>query len=99
MVAQAITTARAAGVSGLITVRGDSAYGCRAVVGTCRRYGAVFSLVLTRNSAVHRAIDAISKLRTPGHPFNIPVRCAIPLPGPGSLMPRSNPAPGQSPPA
>jgi Transposase DDE domain group 1 len=61
MVAQAITTARAAGVSGLITVRGDSAYGCRAVVGTCRRYGAVFSLVLTRNSAVHRAIDAISE--------------------------------------
>src|SRR6476620_6736840 len=52
MVAQAITTARAAGVSGLITVRGDSAYGCRAVLRTCRRYGAVFSLVLTRNSAV-----------------------------------------------
>src|SRR6476620_8740153 len=31
MLAQAITTARAAGVSGLITVRGDSAYGNRAV--------------------------------------------------------------------
>jgi hypothetical protein len=61
MVAQAITTARAAGVSGLITVRGDSAYGCRAVLRTCRRYGAVFSLVLTRNSAVQRAIDAISE--------------------------------------
>jgi len=61
MVAQAITTARAAGVSGLITVRGDSAYGCRAVLRTCRRYGAVFSLVLTRNSAVQRAINAISE--------------------------------------
>jgi len=58
MVAQAITTARAAGVSGLITVRGDSAYGNRAVIRVCRRYGAVFSLVLTRNSAVQRAIDA-----------------------------------------
>lgn len=59
MVAQAITTARAAGVSGLIIVRGDSAYGSRAVIRTCRRYGAVFSLVLTRNAAVQRAIDAI----------------------------------------
>ena len=61
MVAQAITTARAAGVSGLITVRGDSAYGNRAVIRVCRRYGAVFSLVLTRNPAVQRAIDAISE--------------------------------------
>ncbi len=59
MVAQAIITARAAGVSGLIIVRGDSAYGSRAVIRTCRRYGAVFSLVLTRNAAVQRAIDAI----------------------------------------
>ncbi len=59
MVAQAITTARAAGVSGLIIVRGDSAYGSRAVIRTCRRYGAVFSLVLTRNAAVQRAIDAM----------------------------------------
>ena len=32
MVAQAISTARAAGVSGQILVRGDSAYGNRAVV-------------------------------------------------------------------
>src|SRR6185436_296153 len=61
MVAQAITTARAVGVSGLLTVRGDSAYGCRAVIRACRRYGAVFSLVLTRNAAVHRSIDAISE--------------------------------------
>jgi len=59
MVAQAITTARAAGVTGLIIVRGDSAYGSRAVIRVCRRYGAVFSLVLTRNAAVQRAIDAI----------------------------------------
>lgn len=61
MVAQAITAARAAGVRGLITVRGDSAYGSRAVIATCRRYSAVFSLVLTRNSAVQRAIDAIGE--------------------------------------
>ena len=59
MVAQALQTARAAGVTGRIIVRGDSAYGSRAVIRVCRRYGAVFSLVLTRNTAVQRAIDAI----------------------------------------
>ena len=44
---------------GEIIVRGDSAYGSRAVIRVCRRYGAVFSLVLTRNAAVQRAIDSI----------------------------------------
>ena len=33
------------------------------MIRVCRRYGAVFSLVLTRNSAVQRAIDAISEGR------------------------------------
>src|ERR687897_2950986 len=37
MVAQAIVTARAAGATGKILVRGDSAYGNRAVVRACRR--------------------------------------------------------------
>ena len=37
MVAQAIATARAAGASGKILVRGDSAYGNRAVVRACLR--------------------------------------------------------------
>ena len=59
MVAQAIATARAAGVSGQILVRGDSAYGTRAVVAACRRVGATFSLVLTKNTAVAAAIAAI----------------------------------------
>ena len=59
MVAQAIATARAAGVSGKILVRGDSSYGNRAVVGACRRHGAHFSLVMTRNTAIDRAIAAI----------------------------------------
>ena len=40
MVAQAAATARAAGVTGTILVRGDSAYGTRAVVRACRRAGA-----------------------------------------------------------
>ena len=61
MVAQAIATARAAGVTGQILVRGDSAYGNRAVVAACRRAGARFSLVMTKNRAVAAAIDAIDE--------------------------------------
>ena len=59
MVAQAISTARDRGASGQILVRGDSAYGNRKVVRACRRAGAQFSLVMTRNPAVDRAIAAI----------------------------------------
>lgn len=61
MVAQAITTARAAGASGAILVRGDSSYGNRSVVGACRRHGAQFSVVMTRNAAIDRAINAIDE--------------------------------------
>ena len=71
MVAQAIGTARAAGASGQILVRGDSAYGNRAVVAACVRHGAHFSLVMTRNAAIERAIaaidaDAWTPVRYPG---------------------------------
>jgi hypothetical protein len=61
MVAQAIATARAAGASGKILVRGDSAYGNRKVVRACVRYGAQFSLVMSRNPAIDRAIAAIDE--------------------------------------
>jgi Transposase DDE domain group 1 len=61
MVAQAITTARAAGVTGQILVRGDSAYGTHAVVSACRRAGAQFSLVWTKNTKVQAAINAIAE--------------------------------------
>ncbi len=61
MVAQAIATARAAGVSGQILVRGDSSYCTRAVVGACRSHGAQFSVVMTRNTAIDRAIAAIDE--------------------------------------
>ena len=61
MVAQAVATARATGVSGQILVRGDSAYGSRKVVRACRRRHAQFSLVPTRNTAVQRAIDTIAE--------------------------------------
>src|SRR5215207_1289357 len=59
MVAQAIVTARAAGATGKILVRGDSAYGNRAVVRACRRGNAEFSLVMTKNRAIQRAIASI----------------------------------------
>jgi hypothetical protein len=59
MVREAIRTARAAGATGQILVRGDSAYGNSAVVGACVKAGVRFSVVLTKNSAVTRAIGAI----------------------------------------
>jgi Transposase DDE domain group 1 len=59
MVAQAIATARAAGITGAILIRGDSAYGNRAVITAARRGGVQFSLVWTKNTAVSRAIAAI----------------------------------------
>jgi hypothetical protein len=68
MIAQAIATARAARVTGQILVRGDSAYGTAAVVAACRRAGARFSLVLTKNSSVSAAIAAIDDHQwTPVH--------------------------------
>src|SRR3954464_15364129 len=67
MVAQAIATARAAGATGKILVRGDSAYGSRAVVRACRRGNAEFSLVMTKNRAIASIPDtAWTPVRYPG---------------------------------
>jgi hypothetical protein len=71
MVREAITTARAAGATGQILVRGDSAYGNSAVVAACVKAKARFSVVLTKNPAVTRAIatiahDAWTPVRYPG---------------------------------
>lgn len=60
MIAETLTTARRCGASGQITVRGDSAYGSAAVMRTCQRLGATFSLVLRTNTAITRAITAIA---------------------------------------
>src|SRR3954467_14630763 len=87
MVAQAIATARAAGASGKILVRGDSAYGSRAVVRACVRGKAEFSLVMTKTGPS----------RGPSIPFRRPrgPRCATrtrsttPTPEGGSPTPRS----------
>ena len=61
MIAAAISVARSAGASGPILVRGDTSYGTRAVVGACVRHDAQFSLVMTRNTAVQRAIAGIAE--------------------------------------
>ncbi|MEV2226321.1 IS1380 family transposase [Nocardia vinacea] len=71
MVTEAISAARAAGATGTIVVRGDSAYGNRRVVRAALRAGALFSLVLTKNAAVKKAIasipdDAWTPVRYPG---------------------------------
>lgn len=71
MVREAIGTARAAGATGEILVRGDSAYGNSAVVGACVKAKVRFSVVLTKNAAVTAAIagipdDAWTPVRYPG---------------------------------
>ena len=60
MVTEAINTAVAAGATpGNLLVRGDSAYGYSDVINAVLRAGAKFSLVITKNRAVNRAIGAI----------------------------------------
>lgn len=71
MVREAIGTARRAGATGQILVRGDAAYGSAAVVTACVTAGARFSVVLPKNPAVSRAIagirdDAWTPVRYPG---------------------------------
>lgn len=61
MVTRAIGAARAIGGIGQVVVRGDSAYGNRKVVRAALRAGAVFSVTMTRNAAIDRAIDAIGE--------------------------------------
>ena len=61
MVTEAVATARAAGATGEILVRGDSAYGTRSVVGACVKAKVRFSVVLAKNPAVNRAIGAIAE--------------------------------------
>lgn len=59
MVVEAVNTARAAGATGQILVRGDSAYGNHLVAGACLDHQALFSLVIIKNAAVQRAIASI----------------------------------------
>jgi hypothetical protein len=61
MVAEAIRAARAAGATGTLLVRGDSAYGNSAVAGACLKAGVGFSLVLAKNCSITRAIGSIAE--------------------------------------
>ena len=88
MVAQAIATARAAGATGKILVRGDSAYGNRAVVRACR---ARQRRVLPGHDEEpgHRSGPSPPSRTRPGPRCATRARCRIPTPGRGSPTPKS----------
>jgi hypothetical protein len=58
-VAEAITTARAAGATGVLLARMDSAFDNHAVVSTCLRAGVHFSITTKQTRPVRAAIGAI----------------------------------------
>ena len=67
-VKQAITTARKCGASGTIMLRGDSMFGNKKVIGACIDEGIEFSLAVTRNPRITKAIEAIDEAAyTPVH--------------------------------
>ncbi len=59
LVAEAINTAREAGVTGTIVVRADSAYYAGAFVAACRRNGAHFSVTVRMDPKIKRAVTSI----------------------------------------
>ena len=61
LLAQALTTARAAGVTGRVLARADSAYYGHAFVGTAIRHGAWFSVTARMNPQVKAAITSIGE--------------------------------------
>ena len=68
-VAEAIGTARAAGATGLLVVRMDSAFYNAATIAACRRGGARFSVTARMDPKIRRAIAAIPDERLGGHPL------------------------------
>ncbi len=61
LLAQALNTARAAGVTGRVLVRADSAYYGWALAGTALRHGAWFSVTARMTSSVTKAIARIDE--------------------------------------
>jgi Transposase DDE domain group 1 len=61
LVAEAIGTARTAGVTGMIVVRADSAFYAGAFIAACRRAGAHFSVTVRMDPSVRRAITSIDQ--------------------------------------
>jgi hypothetical protein len=75
LVADAIKTARAAGVRGVMVLRGDSAYYGHDVIATARRHRVHFSITARKDNAVDAAIasipdDAWTTIRYPGAVFD-----------------------------
>jgi hypothetical protein len=71
LLTQALATAKAAGATGMILVRADSACYAGAVVTAARRAGAFFSITVSLNAAIQAAIagiadDAWTPVRYPG---------------------------------
>jgi hypothetical protein len=60
LVADAITTSRRAGVTGMVVLRADSAFYNREVIAAARRHGVHFSVTARKDSLVSTAIAAIS---------------------------------------
>jgi hypothetical protein len=60
-VKQAVTTTRGCGVSGTIMLRGDSAFGTKKVIAACLDEQIEFSVTLSRNKRVTKAIDSIDE--------------------------------------
>jgi hypothetical protein len=80
LVKQAIATARSAGATGRILVRGDSAFGSGPVVSACRKAGVSFSVTLQSNPKLQAAIDTIdtnawTPVRYPGAVFDEQAQC------------------------
>jgi Transposase DDE domain group 1 len=63
LVAEAIGTAKAAGATGLIVMRADSAFYTKKVVWTCRRHGVYFSVATRMDAKIRAACDAIGEDR------------------------------------
>lgn len=61
LIVEAIRTARAAGASGLLIVRADSAYYSAAFVAACRRAGTRFSVTARMDTAIRAAIATIAE--------------------------------------
>jgi hypothetical protein len=59
--AESITTARAAGASGTLLMRGDSAFYNATALGTCRRHDVRFSVTAKMDPKIKKAIAAIDE--------------------------------------
>lgn len=60
-VAESITAARAAGATGILLLRADSAFYAAGVIGACRRAGAHFSVTAKMDPKIKAAIAAIDE--------------------------------------